>query len=305
MNLFCLKICFNAVNETDYAAYIHNRINNLDYVSKLYIVNTKLGNISLTYAKNEAYSAYYNYHHFGEMEILTIGTIKQRNFGYVNFQNIIEHFRMNKYDVIISEYVGNYILILINNKKKDVAILKSPVCSINCYYTVDRSNNVVISSDLSFFMESFKTQYLPNVEYIKKYLASYFMHHLNCINTITPFEHVLNLANGTVVFPYRNEKANCIWYPNKKDLVEKIKDPESITTVFKEMFYDSLGEIISDIKTGSEVCIFLSGGYDSSAIAWVSSSVCPSRTLNLGAASATCVSSSIFSSSSICSLISS
>ncbi|MBR4566953.1 hypothetical protein IKO18_00570 [bacterium] len=45
--------------------------------------------------------------------------------------------------------------------------------------------------------------------------------------------------------------------------------------------------------------------HDSSAIAWVSSSVCPSRTLNLGAVSATCVPSSIFSSSSICSLISS
>lgn len=274
MKLFCVKINYNGKLNNNFSSYISRQIENSNNSSNYLIHNLDLQRITLTYIINDIYSdeKFYNYFQIeNNIDLFIIGKIKQRDSKNVDFQRIAALYFKNKASSIINDFVGNYLLLIVDDKKKNVVMIKSPVCNFNCYYMASKGNNdsILISSDLNYFMEYNKDHYLPNDGYIKKYLACYFMRYLNSINTMTPFDNVFIIPNGTMVSPYENDNIKCIWHPNMSYNKKKKHSLRKVANDFKILFRNSITEMVDSVKEGSELCIFLSGGYDSSSIACV------------------------------------
>lgn len=199
-------------------------------------------------------------------ELLVLGEIRSRNKNPLEIGDLIDSLKNNIFSLFLN-FLGDYVLIYIDKKKKDVILIKSPLCSFNLYYLVKEDGNIIFCSELTFFLSKYKYLYLNTEKNIKEYIATYLLNFNNFCKDNTPFENVFCLLNGYITHPFKRKNNTFIWKPHH--IKNKEKDFLNLASKLKELLYKSMRNITCRINDGSDVCIMLSGGYDSSTIACI------------------------------------
>lgn len=205
---------------------------------------------------------------YGNTKIVILGNW---NMQETTKKDLFHIYRKKSFDLIHKKSKGEYIIIFYCTATKKFDIIKSPIARFNCYYKIVY-DTLVISSTLDYFWNSDAQNVFADEKHIKKYLASRLLQTDLLNSNCTPYNDVFKLINGSwVKITNKTHKANVIWKPNNSTLVEK--SIENTANELRRLLEKSLGEFLESLRKKSDIRIFLSGGYDSSTVAYLAEKI--------------------------------
>lgn len=184
-------------------------------------------------------------------------------FGRVFSKETYKPFTGNTADNLLNHYWGKYIAF--QQKDQKLEILRDPVGQLGFYYYITPDSNIIFSSEISFIIDIIKKR--PN--FCEKYLQNYLMYGTSFITEQTPFEGILELPPGSK-----------LTVTQTKQFVEHVYDPFKYAMENNDSSWEkrNLVEIIQGVTKAwcepyRHIVLSLSGGLDSSSLAYCLSSV--------------------------------
>lgn len=164
---------------------------------------------------------------------------------------------------ILKNYWGKYCAF--HQKANALEILRDPTGQLAFYYYICPDSNIIFSSEISFIIDILQKR--PN--FCHKYLQNYLIFGSSFITEQTPFEGIMELPPGAMLTVTQD-----------KQRVEHVYDPFKFARENYNANWESrnLVEIIQGVVKGwcepyRHIVLSLSGGLDSSSLAYCLSSV--------------------------------
>lgn len=200
----------------------------------------------------------------GDIKIIVLGNLKPSR---ISKEKLFHIYKKRSFGQIYKDFKGEYLIIFFDNHTQRFDIIKSPIARFNVYYKYS-DGTMVISSNLDCFLKNGQQKtVLDDMNHIKAYLASYLFLSDRLSNS-TPYENVFRVMNGTRVrIKGMVKKVFYLWKP--KIPIKSKQTLEGVAEEVRRILNKSLNDFFKTIKDGSEICIFLSGGYDSSTVAYL------------------------------------
>jgi len=159
---------------------------------------------------------------------------------------------------ILKKLDGMFAFALFDKEKNKLILARDRLGIKPLYYSII-NNEIIFSSEIKAILKSNKINKIPNKKAILDYLK-----YQNIFDNKTFFDGINILKPGnTLIFDTKNKTSvvKKYWEPN---YVPKLDEQKKKKEAFKKLFNESVKKhLVSDVPVG----VYLSGGFDSSAVA--------------------------------------